>query len=878
MIKLNYNRRIKKFISIILALTMLMFTAAPVSMAAVTYPQNITKEQALSVIEKTDTVISKVLMQTQNTTLKDIVLKEVCSGSVLSTIVTEVYKAVEANAESFSILNLSTSPSDVSSYLSNYPQVQEKLRAYSTWAEVDLNGVEWGVNDKEGFVNAVAASFGPFNDLLYTLLCGGSYPLILVVGIEGDMGYQNAIMPILKNLGCQSITDNETFCTDAGNDRYSMIRHILYDLFTFAESVLDAPCSRLTDVLPGIAYFINNNGLQNAITTLISPLKVEVLNIPLPIEIDTFVSADQIGQGFTFDMNFGDLGSVSGFKTAEIDLDLFASCGTVSGDTVVSDKADTFICVLRWLIETVKLNQETLTQGIGGQLDSEMLSMMNTLISKPTDDIITVLIEILNQTTALTNNYQWTFQQYTQSQVSYTSNLGQDKYQRVLDGIDELIDDFVKEGGKADSFKEVAGPEIYSNNVVSSIVKELYTMLSDEKLSQALGLLGISVTPADLAAALTERKYNTVASQLYRCTSWSVVNAQDLDWGIKGGNKNDFIDALSAAFRPFDVALKMLLAGGNIRLFDAVDFYGSDGYNTAIIPVLEAFGVYIDDIPSYDEYVSMVSSDDAMKPVVTSLCSLIDRVLEKPVYTITEILPNVLYFVNNGGIETIVENLMYPLSFYLGKLGISELLDTSEFTGVLNIQKMINDFIKNADVGFTLPEIDLNQFQGMGQLASVTSRRTMGGSQIMIYAVDSDQTAVLITLLRYLVSVMKAPGNENLLMSFISSSGATGEEDVLTSYLVSLNEEINAMSVDETIEWLYDIFFAERVVVTEPPEEEYTPTIIYEDTSKQDSPVLLIILLLIAFAEVAFIRNKNRIANYTNRNKGNKKDKNLQEV
>ena len=128
MIKLNYKGRIKKIISIFLVLVMLMFTAAPMSMAAVTYPQNITKEQALSVIEKTDTVLTKVLMQLQNTTLKDIVLKEVCSSSVLSMIVMEIYKAVEANAESLSVLNLSTTPTDVSAYLENYPQVQERLR------------------------------------------------------------------------------------------------------------------------------------------------------------------------------------------------------------------------------------------------------------------------------------------------------------------------------------------------------------------------------------------------------------------------------------------------------------------------------------------------------------------------------------------------------------------------------------------------------------------------------------------------------------------------------------------------------------------------------------------------------------------------------
>lgn len=880
MTKLNFKTGIKKLVSLVMVAVMLIITMAPISSAAVEYPQGITKEQALSVIEKTDTAVTNILSQLHNTTLKELVMNQLCSSKVLSMIVPEIYKAVEANAESMSILNLSTSPAAVAAYLVNYPQVKQTLEVCPTWAEVNLTDVDWGVNDKEGFVNAVAAAFGPFNDLLYTLLCGGSYPLILVVGLNGDMGYQNAIMPILQNLGCQSITDNDTFCKDAGNDKYSMVRHILYDLFAFVEGVLDAPCNRLTDVLPGIAHFVNNNGLQNAITTLISPLRVEVLSIPLPIEIDSFVSADQVGQGFTFDINLGDMGSVTGFKTAPIDLELFASCGTVQGDTVVSDKADTFICVLRWLIETVKLNSESLVQGFGGQFDSDMIGMFNTLISKPTDDIISVLIGILNQSSALVNEYKWTFNHNTQTQVAYTQNLGQDKYQRVLDGIDELLDDFVKEGGQAKSIKEVITPEIYSNSTVSMLVKELYKVLSDEKIAEAMKLLGIDVSPAALAATLKEKQFSAAASYLANCASWSVVNEKELNWGIKSGSRRGFINAVSASFRPFERVLNMLLAGGNIRLFGSVDFYGSDGYNTAIIPVLEAFGVYIQDIPSYDEYVSKISSVDMMKPVVNSICTLIDRFAEKPVYTATEILPNLLYFVNNGGVEIIVENLMYPLSFYLDKLGISELIDTSEFTGVLNIQKIINDTMKNLDLGFALPELDINQFQGMGQLASVTSKRTMGGKQIMIYAVDSDQTAVLITLMRYLVSIMKTPGNENLLMDLVSSSGmgTGGEDDILTSYLVSLNEDINAMSVDETVEWLYDIFFAESVVVPDAPVEEYVPEIIYEEEKEVDYTVVFAIMAFIAFCEVMYLRNRNRISNYRERKKNSNKGDNPQEV
>ncbi|MBQ8503155.1 MAG: hypothetical protein IJ491_02635 [Clostridia bacterium] len=851
-------KRMKKLLSVFLVTVIVALTMAPVSMAAVQYPQGVTAEQAESAIGKTDTLIYSVLKQTQNTTLKQMFMPVICSSETLSMLTLEVYKMVEQNAESISMLGLDTTPAAVAAYLVNYPEAAQKIAALTSWEQADLSGVNWGVSTKEQMAEAAAAVFGPFNELLYTLLCAGKYSLNILVGINGDYGYQNAVVPILRNLGCQNYTDPAVFCQDAEADRYSMVRHIVLDLMGFVEGILDAPCSRLTEILPGIAYFINNGGMDNALQSLISPLKVELLSFELPIDIQSAMDSQETEGGFTVDINLGDMMSVSDFKMAELDMETIAACGTVSGDTVISNKGETFIVLLRWIFETLKLNQASIPSMLGENASEDLVKILNSLLSKTADELITVIIGLFNQTSAVINDYQWFFNDNPTTQVSYTPNLGQDKYQRVLDGIDELINEFVKESGEAETIRETLQPQIYSNSLVSELAVQVYSMLTSDQMKQMTSLLGISLSPSALAAELTEEKFAATRNQLNKYYSWSVVKPESITWGFRNGDKDGFVDAMSAVFRPLDEMLRMMLAGGKIQLFGAVDLYGSDGYNTAIIPLLEAFGVYGDSIPGFTEYTAAIQNQDVMKPILQSLASLIERVLDKPVYTITEILPNLLYFINNNGIEIVMKNLLHPVMKIMEQLGLSDMLNLSQITEGLDINSLMKDMLGSMELGMTLPDLDLNQFQGMGTLTSVASKRTQQGNQIMIYTVDSDQTAVLITLLRYFVGVMKTPGNEDMMTSFMGGS-AEGGNDMFASYSGGITEELAAMTTDETVEWLYKIFFRERAVVEEKA-EDYLPTIIYEEEFKMPwGNIFTTLLFIVIIGLFLGLANRDRI-------------------
>ena len=856
------TKYLKKLMSFVIAAVMVCLVAAPMGAEATVYPQGVTASQAEDAIDNTDRLIEGLLKNLADTSLKEIAMPELCSDKVLSLLLVEVYKALEKNADSISALGLDVSVSNVAYYLSSYSDVSSNLKRFGSWDQVDLEGVSWGVTDKEGFAVAASAMFGPLNSILYTLLCGGSYSLGLV-SIQGDKGYENAIVPIYKTLGMTTCTTPASFYSLASSNNYSMIYCIVSDLLRFVEEVLAAPAQMLTENLPSIAYFITNGSLEATITKLLAPLKVTVLGVPI-LSIDSFVDLSALEGGLDFNLDLGN-GGTGDLQIAPIDLEVFAACGTVDGDRVIPNKGDVFIEFLRWAIESLKLNQTLINDLIAEnsaeieQYDIDINALMTNLFSQPTDNIISLLINLLAGEGSTVNNYQWSFNKKKDNTAVYTQNLDRDDFVRAMDEIDELIDQFVAEGGEYTTLRELLTPMLYSNSLLTQLVSKVYGLLQSEDVEKFVSLLDIDLSPAAIAAELTEEQYAPVASQLSNLRTWDYLNADSINWGFTDGDREGFINAISAVLRPADELFTMLLAGGKITLLDSIDFYGSDGYNTAVIPILEALGVYSEDIPSYKEYLSLTETQGAIKPIVTSVFSLIERVLDKPVYTVTEILPNIMYFLNNDGLGICIRNLIYPITNVLNQLGLRDLVDFSQLTNV-DVNALLNGLFSDLGIDFAIAPLNLSQFEGMGELVTVDSKRTQSGSAIKIYAIKADQPAVLVTVLRFAVDTLKLPGNDSFIIDLIGSNEEFGSNSVIDTLVQGINDKIAAMTNEETLEWIFGIFFPENVTVDLGTEDNYTPDVVY--TGKRGMPsdiVTTILLIIVMLAVVMVLTNRDKI-------------------
>lgn len=852
-------------------------TLTPAS-AAVTYPQGITQQQAAEAMTKTDVMLHTLLSETEGKSLSDVVVPLVLGDATLSSLAKMMYSIGEENGQTFSTIGLALAPADVAKYLNDYPDVQLKLMSAPSWSQVDLSQAYWGVETVDDFAYAAVALFTPMNELLYTILCGGSYSLNPLIGIQGSKGYEKSVIKIFSKLGMETYTSPDVFYAQAETDRSSMIFNLVGDVANYLTYVCSAPATILSTKLPSFAHYIENGGLDQAIGELVEPLRIKILGIPTPVKIGSVMELAQQGEAGTsvdFNIDIGSFSASGTLQTAPFDMAELAAFSDENMDVYAVNTADAFMYIFKWIIETVRLNVGSIPQMLSGMdlgMDAAQLSQLLTnLFAKSTDELIAVYINLLTQQSGKVNPYIWSFNPVTPIAVNYTPNLGQEKYQRVLDGMDELIGDFVKESGEADSLRKLLAPDVYSNDLVTKLVIGIYGLLEGEEAATLVGLAGLDLSPVALADSLTEDAYANVRETLYGITQYKELEALKMNWGFKNGNRDGFIRAVSAVFRPLDPMLKMLLCGDSLTVLGSVAFYGSDGYNTGVIPILEALGCTFDEIRTFDEFMKEVRQTDVMFPIVQAIVTLVERLLDQPIYTVTGILPNLMYFINNGGIEICINNLLYPVTSVVDSLGLSQQINLAELTKSVNKDKIVDDLIAGLNLGIKLPELDLNQFASIGSLVPAQTKRTQAGQPMVVQYVQADRTGVLITLLRYMVEIMKTPGNEGIVDSFMASSA---DNEMFATYSSDIGTQLAAMSVDETIEWLYKIFFRERATVEENNSEDYTPTIIYNDTDTGSSTVTVIvcILVLLAAGAVIAVLNKEKLIELINKIKAKKSE------
>ena len=225
MIKLKGSNILKKSAAVLLSLIIALMTLAPVGFA-VNYPAGITAEQAENAMGKTDAVFSAILGATEGKSVSEFVIPMILGDQTLSSLAKMMYSMGEENAETFSTIGLAIAPADIAKNLGNYPDVQARLMSASSWSTLDLTDAVWGVSTVQEFTDAAVALFLPMNELLYTILCGGSYSLNPLVGIQGDKGYEKALMRIFAAMGMESVTAPAAFYAQAQADKTSMIRNL----------------------------------------------------------------------------------------------------------------------------------------------------------------------------------------------------------------------------------------------------------------------------------------------------------------------------------------------------------------------------------------------------------------------------------------------------------------------------------------------------------------------------------------------------------------------------------------------------------------------------------------------------------------------------
>ena len=831
------RKTFKRFISLILCLLVAFSSLSSVAAAGYTtdYPQGVTAEEALVAVKGTDKLLNNLLPALTGGTLEDMVKPMIFSDESLSNFIVSLYLGLSETASELEMVGLDASVSAVASGLGDYPDVQNALMNASSWEEVDLEGVKWGVNDKNSFATAFAKALSPFNEIFNMLLCSGTYTISGFIKVEGANGYENAIVPMLKALKCTDLISQEEFTNQAEADRTNIIKNILLPILTMLENVFNAPMDTLTDVLPGFAYFVKSGEMNACMDTLLSPIFTNPL-----VEIAVFLKILDL-ETMKFDMEemlttgIADMAGEGGLQLAPIDLERLSKCGEHDGTKFQADKGRALVEILRWLIDTLKLNEKNLPQlmkEMGGNESGISTEMLGGFLDNDTDKIVATII-LLFTPAKLNAPEMMLYPEIAQTVVQFTPNLTEENYKKVLNEIDDLLDDFVKEGGSYRSIEALLSTGIYTNANINAVLTGVYGAMEKEGLLDALVLLGVDASPKGVAKFI-EKDYPNAYNALVKADTWSQV-PKNISWGFYNGSRRGFQNAFLAVLRPLNPLLKVVLAGEDMVIADAITLKGADGYNTGVIPILEALGCKESSIKTYSQYVSDNGQDALLNNIADPVFDLLDEIFDNPVKTLTRILPNIVYFLNSGSLEKCISNLLIPVTALTSRVsGIVDMeLDASALTKELDMNKLLGGMLEGS--GMKIAEFDINSLAGIGTKTQKQSKSTFNGSAVTYSYIEADQTGVLLTLLRVLAKTLKLPGNENLLVGSMA-----GGNDTFSTYSASIGEQFAQMTEDELIEWLYNLLFKERAQIEIVVDEEYSPTIIYKEPEKNYMPLYIV--------------------------------------
>ena len=164
--------------------------------------------------------------------------------------------------------------------------------------------------------------------------------------------------------------------------------------------------------------------------------------------------------------------------------------------------------------------------------------------------------------------------------------------------------------------------------------------------------------------------------------------ADDATWGFEDGDKAGFVAALVEVLAPLNPVINFILAGENLTLLDDVNIIGYNGYDSAIVPLLEALGA----TPA-----ALADGENVLAKVLNALVARIDAIIADPIDEILNLIPSLLYFIKSNGITTAVRNLLQP---------VYVILETIDPIYALNLNELIGGFTK--DLGFSINLNDLS--------------------------------------------------------------------------------------------------------------------------------------------------------------------------
>lgn len=718
---------------------------------------------------------------------------------------------------------------------------------------------------KNKFLGAMAESFDAILPLVQVLLAdrddmslsatkaGSAYKEIigltfslngdLVLNADGCAGYSDVIVPILEAFGCTGI---QSYNTVKG---YTTSRQFVDAIFNPIINLIEvklanSPAETIASILPNLAYAIPFDKLWDLIDLLNiriyytvddSILGIKVIDkAPIDVKFNTFLKKDSLPLEFDIS-NFSDtlkyllgmmfpgidfstlpiLNSGKFIRHAKLNQNASTLRHTGKRLNFEADKADVFMEFLYYLASCLGdegfveelLNAFMPTDDGTSALTPEVRTLVSNIYTDP-DMAIAATIELLNQQEYALEDYEWysgtvggTVEGITPANEIYLS-YGNDWTKSSAEYVETNINEIV------DAVLEAAGSDIDLGAEITKLINSIFTNRTLTELARATA--GVCVLP-EKALDIIKKELGIDLTVFNQYTALADTH----NWGFEDGDRDGFIEAALNMLSPLEPIYGAIFFEENLTLFkdvnnkDLVTFFGNNGYDNAVVPLLEALGCEL----LTDDY-GADNAEEGVRAIIKLITDKLDKIAFDPINEILDMLPGVIYYASSDALTVAVRNILHPvyvifdtirplynvdlnemldlsaLGMDINDLGLDFLLETVEKMSGISLDKaetLIYDICKVIGVDYT----SASAFVGEGKK----------GAYIEGVFDRADMITVVISLL---LELMQDEENAAAMNAILQTDNFS---EILLALVSGADPEI------KTVNWMY--FFGENYDFTQ---------------------------------------------------------------
>lgn len=663
----------------------------------------------------------------------------------------------------------------------------------------------------------------------------GTYKYNDIITLTGGEGYAYGLVPVLEALGCEMKPASAYENADGTYNVGLAVEDILNSVLAVVDEISGNPATEVFDLLANLIYFINADGIKSSVNNLLAPIDALLEKLaPVISEDGEAVSlgamlTETVGfdiSDLTMDTLLG-IAADNGFRINDEMYQLLRTfyIGTLTQYTSANgnyayrmtytdeeSQHDMLTIVLAFALDAFKLNSELFSDLLGAETYEAVIELLagaegmftyadpNWAYMYEGEDALAQLIA--NNLPERTGENSIVYTQYTNNWNKATASYLNDNLNSIVKGITDAIRD---DGSTVGTLLDKAITKgLYQDAILDSLIEAVVKLLADLDyfLVESVGaLLGADVDTWFSYCEITRDADGKVTDVV--CTK---------DWGIDALSTNEakkeaFVNAFVTALEPANRVLAWLFFGEDYTFFDGttsevlITIKGGNGYAEGLVPLLEALGCTMNydgtdsGIKPVDAYYATGTLDisAAVRDVFTALTDWLCEVCgdlqelengEGALDVMLDKLPNVVYFVNAGGIKAVVNNLLQPVNFILETL--------EPMIGEVDLDEMIGfpitelDFYAVFDIlidelGLYFPE-NVQEFIATFYMGAVEQFTSANGKMAfrMVYDETETRREMITILISIVLDTFADERNEEVLIGWMG-------EDIYKSIIDVLN-------------------------------------------------------------------------------------------